>query len=107
MCKLCWKEVVIILAACTLCAGWILFGINYHNIKNLYGMTAIVTNVSQATDTVTIEDFNGNLWQFEGIEDWAVNDVVSCVMDGQGTDLIKDDVIIKVQYSGYFEGWTR
>lgn len=102
-----WKEIVIIVA-CVWCAGWaLLFGINRHNIKNLYGMTAIVTNVSQDTDTVTIEDFNGNLWQFEGTEDWAINDVVSCIMDSQGTALIKDDVIIKVQYSGYFEGWTK
>jgi len=102
-----WREVVIIIVVCALCAGWVVFGINYHNTKNLYGMTAVVTHVSQATDTVTIEDFNGNLWQFKGAEDWAIDDVVSCIMDNRGTALIKDDYIVKVQYSGYFEGWAE
>lgn len=75
--------------------------------KNIYGITAIVTNVSQTTDTVTIKDFNGNLWQFKGIEDWEVDDIASCVMDNKGTAEIKDDVIVSVRYSGYWEGWAE
>lgn len=75
--------------------------------KNIYGMTAVVTNVSQATNTVTIEDFNGNLWQFKGIEDWTIDDIASCVMDNKGTIEIKDDEIISVHYSGYWKGWTK
>ena len=102
-----WKEIVIVIVTCVLCAGWILFGINYRNTKNLYGMTAIVTHVSEATNTVTIQDFNGNLWQFKGVADWAVDDVVSCIMDNRHTAFIKDDVIVKVRYNGYFEGWTK
>lgn len=102
-----WREVVIILVVCALSAGWILFALTYHNNSHLYGMTAVVTHISEATDTVTIKDFNGNLWQFKGVEDWAVDDVVSCIMDNQHTALIKDDVIVKVQYSGYFEGWAQ
>ena len=73
--------------------------------SNWYGMTAVVTHVSQANDTVTIKDFNGNLWQFKGAEDWSVDDVVACIMDNKGTELIKDDAIVSVRYSGYFEGW--
>ena len=80
---------------------------NRTRMKNWYGMTAVVTHVSEATDTVTIKDFNDNLWQFKGVEDWSVNDIASCVMDSCGTSLIKDDVIVKVQYSGYFEGWAE
>jgi len=102
-----WREFIIVVIVCALCAGWVLFGLNYHSTKDLYGMTAVVTHISEATDTVTIKDFNGNLWQFKGVEDWALNDVASCVMDGKGTALIKDDVIVKVRYSGYFDGWDE
>lgn len=79
--------------------------LNARDLKNEYPMTAIVYNISEATDTVTIKDFNGNLWQFKGVEDWAVNDICSCIMNSKGTVYIKDDEIVKVRYSGYLEGW--
>ena len=79
--------------------------INSHKLHNEYPMTMIVYNISDATDTVTLKDFNGNLWQFKGVSDWAINDICSCIMDNRGTALIKDDKIVKVQYSGYLEGW--
>lgn len=71
-----------------------------------YPMTAIVVDVSRANDKVTIKDYNGNLWQYTGVEDYEVGDVVSCIMNSKGTEYIKDDVIIKVKYSGSFEDWN-
>jgi len=73
--------------------------------KNEYPLTTVVYNVSEATDTVTVVDFNGNLWQFKGVEDWQVGDICSCIMNSKGTELIKDDEVKKERYSGYFEGW--
>lgn len=75
--------------------------------KNLYPLTTVVYNISEATDTVTVEDYNGNLWQFKGVEDWNLNDICSCLMDSKGTMLIKDDEIVKVRYNGWFEGWKK
>lgn len=72
-----------------------------------YGLTTVVIDVSKANDRVTCQDFNGNLWQFEGVEDWCVNDIATFIMDDMGTKEIKDDKIIKVTYSGYFEGWLE
>ena len=69
-----------------------------------YAMSTIVVDISDATDTVTIRDFNGNLWQFKGVEDWALDDICACVMDDNGTAEIKDDEIISVRYSGYIGG---
>ena len=77
-----------------------------NNSRRLYGMTTVVTHVSYDTDTVTVRDFNGNLWQFKDTEDWSVDDVATCIMDNKGTTLIKDDEILKVRYNGYFEGWN-
>ena len=79
--------------------------ISLKHSENLYGLTTMVFDVSYATDTVTVEDFNGNLWQFNGVKDWVEGDICTLVMDSKGTAEIKDDTIISVHYSGYFEGW--
>ncbi len=79
-----------------------------HNEKeNLYPLTTEVYDISEATDTVTVIDYNGNLWQFKGVEDWNLEDICTCIMDSKGTDLIKDDEIVKVRYNGWFEGWQK
>ena len=70
-----------------------------------YPMTTVVVHVSRATDTVTVQDFNGNLWQFKGVEDWDIGDICSCIMNDNGTELIDDDKIVKVKYDGWFSGW--
>lgn len=75
--------------------------------ENLYPMTTIVTDINYTTDTVTLTDFNGFEWQFEGCEDWDKGDVCSCIMTNKGTPLIFDDEIIKVKYDGWIEGFIR
>lgn len=97
---------IIILLAAIAFQGFV--GMKYEeHQKNKYPMTTVVYDVSLVTDTVTVIDYTGNLWQFKGVEDWAINDVCSCIMDSKGTDLIKDDEIVKVQYSGWLEGWKK
>lgn len=98
-------EVVIIVLAMLFVAGWSLFIMQTVNKSHLYSLTTVVTYVSEANDTVTVKDFNGNLWQFKGVEDWDEGDICSCVMDSKGTNLIKDDEIVSTHYSGYFKGW--
>lgn len=71
-----------------------------------YPMTAIVVDVSRGNDKVTIKDYNGNLWQYTGVEDYEVGDIVSCIMNSKGTEKIKDDVIIQMRYNGSFENWN-
>ena len=80
--------------------------INLKFFEGLYGLTTVVFNVSYSTDVVTVEDFNGNLWQFDGAEDWVEGDICTLIMNSKGTAEIKDDTIISVHYSGYFEGWN-
>lgn len=71
-----------------------------------YPMTTVVVEISEPNDTVTCRDFNGNLWQFHGVEDWAVGDVASLLMDDAGTQLINDDKVLSAKYDGWFSGWT-
>lgn len=69
-----------------------------------YPATGIVTEVNYNTDTVTVQDFNGNLWNFYGCEDWAPNDICAMLMSNNGTpETIFDDIIITARYCGYLE----
>ena len=100
--------IISLLVIFTICA--LLFIVGYWcghatNTDNYYGMTAVVVDISRPLDRVTIEDCNGNLWQFDGVEDYDIGDICSCVMNNCGTDNITDDEIVSVQYGGYFEGW--
>lgn len=89
----------VIIATCFFCLG---AGIPPHKEKapEVYPMAVTVVDVSEALDTVTVEDSNKNLWQFHGVEDYMVGDVVACIVDTNGTPEIKDDVIIQTRYSG-------
>ena len=70
------------------------------NEPKVYPMAVTVVDISEALDTVTVEDSNKNLWQFHGVEDYMVGDVVACIVDTNGTPEIKDDVIIQTRYNG-------
>lgn len=71
-----------------------------------YALTTVVVELDTENDVVTCEDFNGNLWEFEGCEDWTIGDIASLLMSNRGTEKIYDDTIIDTRYSGYFEGWN-
>lgn len=75
---------------CALCAD-----------ADIYAKTAIVYEIDRDADVVVVEDATGNLWEFEGVEDYEIGDFVSMVMDDNDTTSIYDDVIVVSQYSGY------
>lgn len=63
-----------------------------------YPMTATVYSISD--DTVSIISPNGNRFSFTGAEDYAVGDIVACVMSDKGTSNVRDDVVLEVRYQG-------
>ncbi len=69
--------------------------------KNYYAMTAVVADLNYEKDTVTVVNANGFTWSFSGTEDWELGDVASLVMNDNGTEIIFDDEIVSVRYSGY------
>ena len=75
------------------------------NKTEFYPTTAVIYDLDRENDLVTVEDANGNLWQFEGCEDWDINDICSILMDDCGTTSIYDDKIVMVRYSGTTEGF--
>ena len=69
---------------------------------NYYPTTGIVTELETETDSVIYVDFNGNLWDFPGIEDWVVGDRVALIMDNMGTpESIYDDEPVTWRYCGW------
>lgn len=68
---------------------------------HLYPNCAIVVELNYLTDTLTVEDSIGHLWQVKGIEDYMLGDLVGMIMHDMGTELVYDDVIVKMYYCGW------
>jgi hypothetical protein len=71
---------------------------------NLYPKSGAVIYVDKAGDVILIEDLAGHRWIYGGAEDWLEGDMISMIMDSRGTEQIKDDEIVKIQYEGWREG---
>lgn len=70
-----------------------------YNKSCIYSRSAVVVGVDYTADVVTVEDSTGNLWTFEGVEDYDLNDRTALTMHDNGTDWdIKDDSIVNVRY---------
>jgi len=74
---------------------------NANQISHLYPLSTTITKINN--DTVTVKDSNGNLWSFDGAEDWEINDSCVLIMDDSNTKDIRDDVIISTRYQGRME----
>lgn len=75
--------------------------------ENLYALTTQVVQVDYENDVVVCQDFNGDLWEFEGCEDWLYGDIASMVMNDKGTPVKYDDEIVSVRYGGWLDGFPK
>ena len=66
-----------------------------------YALTTQVIEIDEESDAVVVEDFNGNLWEFYGIEDWQVGDCASLIINSRGTVSVEDDRIEDARYSAW------
>lgn len=64
------------------------------NQEGIYQLTAIVVKADMASDLVTVEDTEGELWQFYGADGWQTSDPCTLVMGTSGTETTYDDCII-------------
>lgn len=65
-----------------------------------YSKLGVVVGVT--TDTMTIQDINGNLWDVDyNPEDMYIYDLVSMIMDTNGTEEIYDDTVVRWDYNGW------
>nr|DAZ81413.1 MAG TPA: hypothetical protein [Caudoviricetes sp.] len=72
-----------------------------------YPLTGIITSIVPDADArenvITFECGNGNMFQFTDSTnaDWDTYDLVSCVMDNNGTAIVYDDEVVTTMYAGY------
>lgn len=91
ICLVILLAIVAVMADKTICQLY-----NANQISHLYPLTTTVTQINN--DTVTVEDSNGNLWSFNGAEDWQVGDGCALIMHDNSTSEIIDDTIISAKY---------
>lgn len=71
--------------------------VNYVNLNNENNHYSLITTVIEINDNIVmIEDNNGEVWTFEGAENWKINDNCFCIMNDNGTQTIYDDEIVKI-----------
>ena len=92
--------IIVTLAACMLCTAMTTNTEQPATCMH-YALTTCVVEVDRDNDIVTCEDYNGNLWEFYGAEDWEVGDCASLLMYTRGTLIIYDDEVQGARCGGY------
>jgi hypothetical protein len=90
-----------LILACSVCFAESAVDEFASHIRPLCG---IVIEVNYGENYIAIEDFTGNVWEWEGAEDWQEGDIAAMIMDDNGTESIFDDIILDIQYCGTLEG---
>lgn len=63
----------------------------------LYPQAARVVDIQK--DEIYLRDGAGNIWRWQGAEDWQIGDGAAMIMSNNGTKDIYDDIIVSIKYS--------
>lgn len=72
-------------------------------MSRVYPLCSIVIEVNHTENYIAIEDFTGNVWEWEGVEDWHEGDIAAMIMHDNNTEIIYDDIIMDIAYNGWVE----
>ena len=67
----------------------------------IYSKTCIVTEIDTENDLVTVSTATGLLFQFHGVEDNDIGDLLSVTFFTCFSKYVTDDVILAYRYSGF------
>lgn len=73
------------------------------NNSREYPDCGVIIGTDENKDLVTIQMQNGNMFDFYGIEDYFIGDLVAVIMNDNGTPEVYDDEIISTKYVGWIE----
>lgn len=98
-------ETAKLIGACTLVVivflGMIFFSMPAKAESSFYPRAAIIIEIIEDEDIVVCQDAAGVIWEFYGIEDFDIGDIVAMLLWDKGTpESIYDDEIIDVVYAG-------
>lgn len=98
------KLFLAVVMASTLLAGCGSKNLPVEPASKTYPNAGVVVGLDFGQDLVTISTGSGLLYEFYGIEDLYMGDIVALTMDDNGTpDTVLDDKIIDSKYAGYTE----
>ena len=72
-------------------------------MSHVYPLSGTIVAVIPDNDIIVIQDYNGNIWEWSGIEDWYEGDIAAMIMYDNNTESIYDDEIIDIMYSGWIQ----
>ena len=68
----------------------------------LYARATVITEIEYGEDginLITVQECNGFVYQYyDDAEDLCVGDVMSCIFDENGTEIVTDDIIVSARY---------
>ena len=70
----------------------------------IYPTAVIVRELDTERDLMYCDDYLGNIWVIEGIEDYDIDDMLAMIMEDNSTATPEDDIIIDYNYCGYANG---
>lgn len=88
------KKILAICATITISTGSFAGGSDGSG-RTLYQREAVIIEIVPEEEIIICEDDEGNIWEFYG-EEYAIGKPVSLLMSSNGTEDIRDDIILKV-----------
>lgn len=77
-------------------------------VAQTYPTAGVVVALDETIDLVTFSTASGILYEFYGIEDLEVGDIVAATMDDNGTpDNVLDDKVIDTKYAGWADRFNE
>ena len=75
----------------------LLFAVNF----DYYSTVGRVVGYDTFSDVLYVKTSDGNIWEYEEIQDWMIDDLCSIVFCDNGTEEIEDDEIVYMRYIGF------
>ena len=98
------KLFLMVAMASTLLAGSGQKNIQVEPASKTYPNAGVIVGLDEENDLVTISTGSGLLYEFYGVEDLFLGDIVAVTMDDNGTpNSVLDDKIIDSKYAGWPE----
>lgn len=68
------------------------------NTVKIYSAAGLVSEINEIENTITIEDFDGNLWSVYSDQKYNIGTLCALSLSDNATAEIEDDIVLEVKY---------
>lgn len=72
--------------------------IQLSNTVKIYSAAGLISDIDEAENTITIEDFDGNLWSVYSDDKYNIGTLCALSLSDNATAEIEDDIVLEVKY---------